>query len=242
MGPQSIYFLSHWTGGALKLFVLKGADQLQNLANVYVRLDSTPAFSVPKSHQPAPVVNHLQLDRLEKEIRRLQLLALETWIKENGSIDESTMNEVMNEVAHAVAKDRPRFACKALPERRDWPELCEAELLKWKLEKKVVTEVDRPVSMGNRLLQPNGRLISVDVPYLLRCLGKKQQQSRSPKKLRSENGPTSRLKPECDLETARTTQWPQSACLKYHGIKYVTYDSCISKLVFSFVVFVFWQL
>lgn len=226
MGAQSIYLLSHWTGGELKLFVLKEADQLQNLANVYVRLQARrPASPLSKTCQPEPIATmaseHLLVDRLEKEIRRIQLLALQTWIKENGSIDQCVMNELMNEVALAVAKDHHRFSVKALPQKLEWPGLGEAESLKWKLEKKTAPEIDRPVSMGNRLLQPNGRLISVDVPYLLRCLGKKQV-SRSPKKLRPENVAASRLKPQCDLETARATEWPQSASLKYHGIKYVS--------------------
>ncbi len=229
MGAQSVYFLSHWTGGELRLFALKGADQLQNLANVYVRLHSTEAFPVPKLCQTEPLVvsasDHLRMDRLEAEIRRLQLLALQTWIKENGSIDPSTMNELLDEVALAVSKDHRRFVVKALPEKTDWPEFSEAECLKWKLEKKTTPESDRPATMGNRLLQPNGRLVSVDVNHILRCFNKKQP-TRSPKKTRPESASTSttsQLKPNCDIQTVRTTPWPESARLKFHGIKYVLY-------------------
>lgn len=224
---QSVYFLSHWTDGELRLFLLKGADQLQNMANIYVGHCSTTAFSVPKvcstelTTVPA-ASDYIRMDRLEKEIRRLQLHAVQTWIKENGSIDPSTMNELLDEVALAVAKQHPRFTAKFEPQKSEWPEFSEAEVLKWKLEKKMVSEVDRPATMNNRLLQPgcNGRTVSVDVNSLLRCFNKKQQPSRSPKKTRPESIVSTRLKPTCDVETARRTEWPLSVNLKYHGINY----------------------
>lgn len=228
---QSIYFLSHWSDDELRLYLLKGADQLQNLANIFVGHHHSTSFpSVSKVYPtelpiiPPTSTDHLRMDRLEKEIRRLQLHALEAWIKENGTIDLSTMNELLDEVALAVAKEHHRFAVKTIPERTDWPEFSEAELLKWKLEKKMTSEGDRPVTMNNRLLQPgcNGRIISVDVNSLLRCFNKKQQPSRSPKKARaSESVAITRLKPSCDTETARTTEWPMSAALKFPGIQYV---------------------
>ena len=228
MGAQSIYFMSHWIGGELKLYVLKGADQLQNLANVYVRLHSTEAFPVPKLCQTGEPLSvsasdHLRMDRLEAEIRKFQLLALQTWIKENGSIDLSTMNELLDQVALALAKNRNRFTVKALPEKTDWPEFSEADSLKWKLEKKKTTESENRPPTNNRLLQPNGRLISVDVNNILRCFNKKQP-TRSPRKIRPENASTatdSQLKPTCDVQTARVTPWPESARLKFHGIKYI---------------------
>ena len=231
MGTQFIYFLSHWSDGELRLYLLKGADQLQNLANIYVGLHrSTFLSSVPNvCSTELPIIpttspDHLRMDRLEKEIRRLQLTTLQAWIKENGAIDPSTMNELLDEVALAVAKEHHRFTVKVMPERTDWPEFSEAELLKWKLEKKMTSDGDRPVTINNRLLQPgcNGRVISVDVNSLLRCFNKKQQPSRSPKKVRATESvaTTTRLKPSCDIEIARKTQWPMSAALQFPGIKY----------------------
>ncbi|EFX84857.1 hypothetical protein DAPPUDRAFT_99209 [Daphnia pulex] len=229
-GMQSLYFLSHWSDDELRLYLLKGADQLQNLANIFVGLHHSTSFSSVSKVYPSelPVnpptsTDHLRMDRLEKETRRLQLHALQAWIKENGAIDLSTMNELLDEVAVAVAKEHHRFAVKAIPERTDWPEFSEAELLKWKLEKKMTSEGDRPATMNNRLLQPgcNGRVISVDVNSLLRCFNRKQQPSRSPKKVRaSECVAATRLKPSCDSETAQTTEWPKSAALKFPGIHY----------------------
>lgn len=225
IGAQSLYFLSHWADGKLKLFVLKGSDQLQCLANGFVRLHSRSSFPFPTPHQSGSIgtspLDHLLVDRLEGEIRRLQLLALQSWIKENGSIDESTMNKLLNEVVLALSKVRGRFTSKSLPERTNVPELSEADLLKKKLDKKITSEGDRSGAIGNRLLQPNGRLISVDVPHLIRCMSKKQP-ARSPMKLRTDHGAVdSRLRPDCDLQTVLTTPWPQSASLKYHGIQYV---------------------
>lgn len=236
MGAQSIHFLSHWTDGKLKLFVLKGCDQLQHLANGYVRLHSKGSFPFSTLCQSSSFdtssFDHLLVDRLEREIRRLQLLALQTWIKENGTIDETTMNNLLNEVVAALSKDRRRFTINSLPERTNLAVLSDADLLKKKLDKKINgSEGDRcaaaSAAMGNRLLQPNaGRLISVDVPHLIRCMNKKQL-ARSPMKLRpAENDALeSRLKPECDQQTALTTPWPRSATLKYHGIQYVFHTS-----------------
>lgn len=226
MKSQSIYFLSHWIDSELRLFLLKGTDQLQNMANIYVGVGSTSAFSMPKICPPElPIVpaplDCLRVDRLEKEIRRLQLHALQTWIKENGSIDSPTMDDLLNEVALAVGKQHHRFTAKVNPQKMEWPESSEAEVLKWKLEKKKVPENDWPATMNNRLLQPgsNGRTVSVDVNSLLRCFNRKQQPSRSPKKIRPDGIVHTRLKPTCDVETARKTEWPLSANLNYPGIK-----------------------
>lgn len=109
-GTRSIHFISHWLGkGRLQLFVLKNAERVQSLANVYVRamanLPDTEEIGTNKcdSNSSGP---YLRLDKMEKEIRRIQLLALQTWIAENGSIDLSTLDQLMNQVARAVSKER----------------------------------------------------------------------------------------------------------------------------------------
>ena len=217
-GTQSVHFLSHCIGGQLKLFVLKSPEQLQHLANIFVRPSSLNERAPPRL---APAnTNHLHLDRMEMEIRRLQLHALKSWLELNGSIDPPTMEELFAEVAHAIIKDAgDRFSApngwQAQPECRDFSE---AELLKWKLEK-MEKKTD---GTHSQMLKPTGKTITVDVAHLLRSFTRNKAPTiRSPSKNASANVKiASRLKPSCDLETARScTDWPQCTQLKYHGIK-----------------------
>ena len=242
-GAQSIHFLSHWADGELKLFVLKNAEQLQILANVFVRSvegSSQIAWAAPAKQV---VSSYLKLDRMDEEIRRLQLLALQTWIAEKGSIDSTTLDQLMDQVALAVVtKHRSRFTINAPPPSAGGAECSAAadvftdgDMLKWRLEKKMTTiEAERAAAAAassRNLMQPtNGRIITVDVPQLLRCLNKKTTVGRSPKKVRVLDQPsvTTNLKPSCNEDTVRATSWPQSANLRYHGIKYA------SLFLFSF--------
>ena len=243
-GAQSIHFLSHWADGELKLFVLKNAEQLQNLANVFVRsaVEASPiawaAPTPPPKQSKGLSSSYLQLDRMDQEIRRLQLLALQTWMAEKGSIDSTTLDQLMDQVALAVVtKHRSRFTVNEEAEAgAECAEFTDGDMLKWRLEKKMTTiEADRAAASSRNLMQPtNGRIITVDVPQLLRCFNKKPTTAsaigRSPKKVRGglllgvvvEPSVTTNLKPTCNEDTVRTTSWPQSATLKYHGIKYVS--------------------
>jgi len=219
VGTQSIYYLSHWCAGELRLYVLKNVEQVQNMANVFVTLRSTE-LSKTNGSSCSNAFELLQIDRMDKEIRRLQLIALQTWIDEKGSIDEKLMKAILAKVARSLAVDIKSNERKPVDFSNDPYDhsFTEEDVLKWKLEKKHV-EVDRP--SDNRLLQPNGQSLSVDINHILRCFSK-NMQTRSPKKLRTENrhlGST-QLKPTTDLSTVLTSEWPQCAQLKYHGISY----------------------
>ena len=149
----------------------------------------------------------------------------------------------MDQVALAVVtKHRSRFTINAPPPSAGGAECSAAadvftdgDMLKWRLEKKMTTiEAERAAAAAassRNLMQPtNGRIITVDVPQLLRCLNKKTTVGRSPKKVRVLDQPsvTTNLKPSCNEDTVRATSWPQSANLRYHGIKYA------SLFLFSF--------
>lgn len=217
VGTQSIHYLSHWCEGELRLYVLKNVEQVQNMANLFVTLRSTEVAR-RNMNTCSGTIELLQIDRNEKEIRRLQLIALQTWINEKGSIDEKLMETLLGQVARSFIASKSN-ECKPMnfPEMSYGRSLTE-DVLKWKLERKNV-EVERP--SDNRLLQPNGQTVTVDINHILRCFSK-NVQTRSPKKLQTENrhlGST-QLKPTTDLSTVLAAEWPQCAQLKYHGIKY----------------------
>ena len=215
VGTHSIHFLSHWTNEELRLYVLKNVDEVQNMANVFVKLHSTELSQ--KKMKKSPSFEQLQVDRNEKDIRRMQLVALQTWIDEKGSINEPLMEALLKEVSLAVT------ICNLseplpFPDVEEGPSFTEEDVLKWKLEKKNV-EVERP--KDDRLLQPNGQTVTVDISHILRCFSK-NSQTRSPKKVRTDNHylGTTKLKPTTELSTVLSTEWPHCAELKYHGIRY----------------------
>lgn len=229
IGTQSIHFLSHWCGNELRLYVLKDVEQVQNMANVFVTLRSS---EVPKRNVSncCSTLEMPQMDRNDKEIRRLQLIALQTWIDEKGSIDEKSMKALLKQVARSFVVTTRSYEGEPI----DFPNILYShsfteDVLKWKLEKKNI-EVERP--SDNRLLQPNGQTVTVDINHILRCFSK-NMQTRSPKKWRIENrhlGST-QLKPTTDLSTVLSSEWPQCAHLKYHGIKYDILISLFLELI-----------
>lgn len=224
VATQSIFFLSQFRAGDLQMVVLRNADELQGLATKFVRLQTNGipeiAFQQIEPSEAYDELKPLQIDRLEKDVRMYQLKALKSWIAQKGFIDRGTMEKLLGEVATAIAKrNRTLYAVRDLAKQQAYCDYSEADSLKWKLEKKSTSnEVDRPATMSNSLPQPNGRLVTVDVNQMLRCLNKKNLM-RSPRKARLEPCASSGLKPNCDLETAWNTAWPQSCNLKFPGIK-----------------------
>lgn len=223
VATQCVYLLSHWNNRQLKVFVLKNADHLQNLANVFTRSATiVPGSNVTDAIDTSTTL--LYLDEIEDKIRRLQLLALQAWIAENGSPDRSTLDALLSEISISVLKDRQRYLIydPLLPKSLlQCPEYNEGSLLKWKLRE---IEKKNDQNCQNRLIQSNGRVVNVDIPHLLRCFGRQKTSIiRSPSKNTTNVKVQSQLKPTCDAETARSANWPQSTLLKHHGIKYVLY-------------------
>jgi len=224
LGTQCVYLLSHWNNRQLKVFVLKNADHLQNLANVFTRSATIvhPFSNVNDTIDTSATT--LRLDEIEVKTRRLQLLALQAWIEENGPPDRSTLDALLSEISLSVFKDQQHhLSCDPLLPTSQLlcPEYNEGSLLKWKLRE---IEKKNDKNCHNRLLQSSGRVINVDIPHLLRCFGRQRTSIiRSPSKNTTNIKVQSRLKPTCDAESARSTNWPQSALLKHHGIKYVRY-------------------
>lgn len=223
VGGQSIHFIGHWAKDRFKLFGLKNAEQIQNLANVLTR--SVTVLPLNQANETGFSADpRWQLDCLETEIRRLQLLAVQTWIQENGSIDPSTMDDLLSEIALSVIREeKQRFVCQNDVVGPSCP-FTEAAFMRWKLEK---AEKKGEKTSFNRLLQPTGRAVTVDVSQILRSFGRhKNLVPRSPGKTRSVEPVSSKLKPTCSMETARTcSDWPQCTQLKYHGIKYVNFPA-----------------
>ena len=225
VGTHSINFLSHFINDEIKLYVMKNVDEVQNLANVFVTVNSTE-FNVKRKHCLQPFKHHFSIPS-EREVRRMQLIALQTWIEERGEIDEFTMTTILDEVAVAITKKSMQEEISEFTEEISDIVLpsfnfFEDDVLKWKLEKKHSTiELDRPTGKHG-LLKPNGNTVTVDISQIIRCFSK-NSQTRSPKKVRDENcrPVSSQLKPTTDFLTASTTEWPQCTKLKYHGIKYV---------------------
>lgn len=225
VGTQSIFFLSHFHDGDLQLVALKNGEELQTLATAFVSLQTNGFPNIDSLQNESDGAEHelkpLRIELIEREVRLYQLKALKKWIAHKGSIDPPTMEKLLREVASAVAKrNRTVFTATDLEKYRVHCEFSEADSLKWKLEKKATSnEMDRTATTSNNLPQPNGRLVTVDVNQILRCLNKKNVM-RSPRKTRLDPCVSTSLKPSCDFDKARNTAWPQSCTLKFHGIKY----------------------
>ena len=213
---KCVHFLGHLMDQALHLFALKNAEQVQQLANVFSKSSS----NFINGNRNLTASRGFLISRLDKEIRRLQLAALQMWMKEKESLDEVTMTEIMEQVAQVVCKRwvQPATNKNSSTERLD---LAEIELLRWKLTKPMA-EVERPPT-NNPLLQPNGKTLTVDVNCILRSMNKaKSAIHRSPRKCRTNENRTpvrSRMKPSTDITTAQSSPWPASFRIKYHGIE-----------------------
>lgn len=239
---KSFYFLSHFIDKELQLFALKDVEKMQHLANNFMQ---SLRFSHPLDEESSniesglesesrkdqlPMENVINMYSLEKETRRLQLLALRTWIQENGPLTPIVTEDILEQVALAVL-ERSR---SAEPTARkavvvdDWEKsyIKEGDILRWKLSQRNAADLlDRPLA-ANPLLQPNGcKTVAVDVQYILRVFNLKNPiMQRSPKKKNPKSEMAgqhvhSNLKPSVDLETAKSAGWPDCFLIKYHGIQ-----------------------